>query len=287
MTSIDYRLLPLDDSTTGIRQISVLLNNVFPAAKHLTESYLAWQYLENPTGTAVGFNAWMGNELAAHYVAIPVRYGLDGEELTGVLSLNTATHPDHQGKRLFTLLAERTYEEAARRGHSFVIGVANANSSPGFVKKLGFQLVTQLEALLYLGPAPVRDDRCRSFERTWDRKTVAWRVGNPALQYGRSLAGGRFRIEAPTGTFGIKADLGDFPLSLQPDPPWSPRVLPHPITLWIGWDERRTSRGLRGFAVPDRFRRSPLNLIYKALDGRLPKVEPEQVRLQALDFDPY
>ena len=283
----EYEIRALDLSAGEISKIASLLRVVFPKAIHLTESYLNWQYNQNPAGTAVGFNAWAGQDLAAHYVTIPVKYRLGSDSVRGVLSLNTATHPAHQGKKLFTILAEKAYDEAARRGNSFVVGVANANSTPGFVRKLGFQEVTQLDARLFLGPAPLGDDLACHFERAWDPETLSWRIANPEARYGKSSPIGRFRIEAPTDTFGIKADLGDFPLALEPRHDWAKRKMIRPITLWLGLDDVRPWRTLRGGSMPERFRRSPLNLIYRSLDNREPTVERSGIRFRAIDFDPY
>ena len=50
-------------------------------------------------------NAFYNNELVAHYVTIPVVYKFNDKTLNGLLSLNTATKAEHQGKGLFTKLA--------------------------------------------------------------------------------------------------------------------------------------------------------------------------------------
>src|SRR5687768_7937755 len=106
----EYEVRELDLSEAGVRDCVILLRAVFPHASHLTQDYLDWQYNRNPAGKAVGFNAYSAGILAAHYVTIPLVARIAGETRSGVLSLNTATHPDHQGKKLFTRLAEKTYE---------------------------------------------------------------------------------------------------------------------------------------------------------------------------------
>ena len=75
----------------------------------------------------------------------PVRCMIHGEEQLGLLSLNTATHPDHRYKKLFTRLASRTYEAAAKEGFKFVFGVANEKSIVGLVRYLEFQRVGQID----------------------------------------------------------------------------------------------------------------------------------------------
>ena len=100
-----------------------LMNASFPDCE-FKEEYYGWQYMENPNGRVVSYNAYSeGGQLAAHYAAIPIKMILGGKEELGLLSLNTATHPNHQGKRLFTTLADKTYQKATELGYKFVIGL--------------------------------------------------------------------------------------------------------------------------------------------------------------------
>lgn len=287
MTS-EYEIRPLDASDEGLRDCEQLLRRVFPHAPYLTKKYLDWQYNRNPAGAAIGFNAYHGTTLAAHYVTIPVAARIDGETRSGVLSLNTATHPDHQGKKLFTVLAERTYEAASSRGHVFVVGVGNTKSTPGLVKNLGFQFVGPLEARLGFGKPRREDDtRIVKFERIWDRESLRWRLANPSRSYRIVSEHSRFRVEAPTERPGIKTLLGEFDASLCPDGIGAEGLGFRPITLWIGIDTRiRWSRSLY-WEIPKRFRRSPLNLVVKPFRSSELSLRREEVRFQALDFDVY
>jgi GNAT superfamily N-acetyltransferase len=129
----------------------------------------------NPDGRAVGFDAWDGERLAAHYVCVPARARVDGRLVPVLLSLNTATHPRLPGQGLFTKLAAMTFEAAGEAGFDGVYGVANANSTPGFIRKLGFQLVRPLDARS--GWADLRHGRpgpaALSFERSWSPRRCA------------------------------------------------------------------------------------------------------------------
>jgi hypothetical protein len=87
----------------------------------------------------MGFIARAGKATAAFYGVLPVKMTLHGKSVTAAQSANTMTHPLHQGKGLFTQLAKRTYEEAARAGIPVVFGFPNKNSYPGFKKKLDWQ----------------------------------------------------------------------------------------------------------------------------------------------------
>ena len=58
-------------------------------------------------------------------------------------------------------LAEGSIALARERGIACVVGVANTNSTHGFVKRLGFELVGRLPATV-LVPVPGRDVEVRS-----------------------------------------------------------------------------------------------------------------------------
>jgi GNAT superfamily N-acetyltransferase len=285
-----YDIRQIDLSEPSLQSYHRLLTEVFPtAAAQFTPAYLTWQYVRNPAGPAVGFNAFSGETLAAHYVTLPIRVQLDGRACKGLLSLNTATHPQHQGKGLFTKLADATYQYAASQGYELVVGVANANSTPGFTRKLGFQLVSPLEARLGMGPLPAQDPRFTSeFEVLWDRELLSWRLANPSRAYRLRTRGDSVRVEAPTGKAGIQAILGDFPRQLAPTSlertaPFSP----NPVRLWLGIDPSRRFQRSLFQPIPERLRPSPLNLIYRDLTGKRPSLDVSRLRFRALDFDAY
>jgi GNAT superfamily N-acetyltransferase len=283
-----YDIRQIELSEGSLQSYHQLLREVFPAATQYTLAYLTWQYQQNPAGPAVGFNAFAGEVLAAHYVTLPLRVRLDGQPVKALLSLNTATHPAHQGKGLFTKLAEATFQHAAAQGYSLVLGVANANSTPGFTRKLGFQLVAPLEARLGVGDLPAADPAFTpEFEVEWGRDMLGWRLSNPSRTYRLRPRGGLTRIEAPTGRYGIQAILGDLPSELCPPQQVALPPVLNPVRLWLGIDpSRRFSTSLYR-TLPGRLRPSPLNLIYRDLTGRRPSLEVQRLRFRALDFDAY
>jgi GNAT superfamily N-acetyltransferase len=245
---------------------------------------LEWLYRHNPEGGVVGMDAWAGDRLAAHYVTIPTRARVQGVEVRGLLSLNTATDPDFQGKGLFTRLASATYEAAAAQGFQFVTGFANANSTPGFIRKLAFQNVRQLQAGLLVSPPRDLPARDCDFEASWSAESLAWRLANPAGRYTVARRGAVLDIRSPTNVplLDCAAFLTPaFNLPSRGLPPWRP-------PLFIGL-EPRIALERRGFIpVPEKLRPSPLNMIWRALDPTLPAaLDPEAIVVSFLDFDPY
>lgn len=260
-----------------------LLSAVFGAAPKFTPGAIAWRYRDNPAGHVVGADAWSGDTLAAHYVTCPLRAKVEGQVLQGLLSLNTATHPDFQGQGLFTRLARRTYEQAAELGHDFVIGVANAQSTPGFLGRLGFQHVGRLEAGL-LARLP------RQFALTdlqfcglWDETSLGWRLANPAAAYRTARRGTLTTVFADTHLPGVRcAGFVEGPEAPGTAPPGLG------LNLFLGLDPRIPLGRLGFLPLPDRFRPSPLNLIYRPLSGRAPRsLDSRSTVISFLDFDPY
>jgi GNAT superfamily N-acetyltransferase len=284
---MEYERCAYDDAS--LADYARLFAACFPGADKLADvAYLRWLYAENPCGPVVGFNAREDGRLAAHYVCVPARMRVNGRCANALLSLNTATHPDFQGKGLFTRLAESTYAAGAEEGVELVYGIANANSTPGFVRKLGFALVAPLESRVGIGPLGRFDwsrleERAR-FGHAWSPEALAWRLRNPANRVSmHSSRGGCRGFSSATGRPGMRA------WAVMPDSddkhdgavaaPWSARV-------WLGL----MPSGLGTFGayphLPQRLRPSPLNLIVRGLREPLP-VDADGVFLNFLDFDAF
>lgn len=174
-----------------------LFNKAYGANEKLTKAYLKWLYQANPDGQAVGVDAFLGDELAAHYITVPRSYVANGEEVKGLLSLNTATHPNHQRRGLFKRLANATYERGSELGFGFVIGVANAQSVHGFVNGLGFETLGQVRLALFQRPRPHQES---SAHLATNSDWLRWRLSNPSAEYFTTKGGsGRLIVHARRG----------------------------------------------------------------------------------------
>jgi hypothetical protein len=279
-----YKFRQVTTDAAGISQCTQLLKIVFPESHNFTDDYIKWEYADNPIGTIVGYNAFENDELAAHYVAQPAIANVLGKELIGLLSLNTATHPNHQGKKLFTTLADLTYKYATENGYHFVFGVANANSTPGFLNKLGFQYVAPLEAKVGFGSIKKSKSQIQfSFNRIWTEEMLKWRLRNPLKNY--EIA--QERIYAPTGKYGIKAILGEFDSWLLNTIHTSKIVSLNPARLYMGLDSSIDWKRSKYYEVPKKMRPSPLNFIFKDISGKNVKLDANVIKFQAIDFDAY
>ena len=87
------------------------------------------------------------NKIVGFYSIHPIKISIKEKQLIGGYSFLTMTHPDHKKRGIFTNLALKTYDEAKKRDYQFIIGFANNNSFPGFVKRLGFKELAQINLI--------------------------------------------------------------------------------------------------------------------------------------------
>lgn len=279
--------LEIRPSGTAPEQLAAysdLLGRVFGPLPKFSISALEWLYRNNPEGAVVGADAWSGDTLAAHYVTIPIRVQVEGEPARGLLSLNTATAPDFQGKGLFTTLAEAAYAAAREQGFQCVFGFANANSTPGFLRRLAFQNVRSLDAGLLLLPPHRLCDAPIGFQVDWTPANLAWRLANPTATYRVARQGDLLGVWADTGVPMLRCAAflpGHAEVAPNGGRPWTP-------PLFIGLDPRLSLQAHAFAPIPSRLRPSPLNMIWRSLDESLPEtLDPATIAISFLDFDPY
>ncbi len=266
-----------------------LFRACFPGASHLDQHYLRWLYRDNPDGEVFGFDAFDGDRLAGHYACIPVTIDAFGRNVRGMLSLNTATHPDFQGQGLFTKLAARTYELGSEKGLEAVYGVANANSTPGFVRKLGFTLISPLDARLGVGrPASIDWNRAKErtqFRRIWSTESLRWRCQSPANAVHVTRATDRaIELRAATDKSLISIWGPAAPLDT---PPARSDAGVRPVTLFLGLLPEGAYRYGLSLSIPSRLRPSPLNFIYRPLARGAAVPERGTIQCSFVDFDAY
>lgn len=283
------KLLEIATDRQALQACSGLLQAAFPGSSHHDVEYLQWLYCDNPAGRVVGYNAWEGDTLIGHYASIPVELWLDGEQRRGLLALHTAMHPDFRNAGVVYSLTKKTRKLAQERGYACIYAVANAASTPIFVKAVGFQLVSQLTAaigLTRLQPSWEKALAPNRFRRRWTAAGATWRAANPANP--TALLPG----DAGTMTFTARTP---YPLisayGLMPVEPPLPAAVGRRtpgLNLFLGLLPRGSCRYTTYVNIPERLKPSPLNFIYLPLDSAAPaRLHRDEIILGVHDFDPY
>ena len=269
--------LYFDDVDVSLQKV-VDLQNIVYEGKHTfsVKGFKQW-YLNNPMGKAISFNAFYGEELVAHYACIPNKMEIGGRVVTGLFDMATVTHPDHRGKGLFKKLAKTTYDYAKENGFEFVLGVANANSFPGYMKYFPFTYVGKLDVKMGLGTR-IECNGNKLFRVYWDKDSFNWRLKCDTANYsrkGHSLLG---KYNAIVQTY-----MGSYSDSLLENTDAKDKHWGGKPKLYVGMGAKFKSLYM---GVPKFIKRSPFNLIFLDLTGgELPQVTKDNIFFQLFDFD--
>lgn len=123
--------------------------------RDLGEEFWRWRYIDNPFGKGIIRLMFDGEKLIGHYAVIPIPLSILGKTIKAAFSMTTMTHPDYQGRGIFTSLASDVYRHCREMGIGVVFGFPNQNSYYGFTEKLGWLglgNVTSLDAERSLRP---------------------------------------------------------------------------------------------------------------------------------------
>ena len=238
----------------------------FPNYKTSLE-YLSWLYFQNPNGSAVGYDAYDGESLIAHYVCVPI--SIDVYEKPSLLALNTATHPKYQGRGLLKVLANNTYE-AHENDFACVVGVANAQAIKPLTKHLGFEHIGDLE--LRFG---ILDFSGRG-RRVYTDHEILWRARCPGKSLRTKFYGGGF-VRFTRVLYGMFPITAFCPLSQQsPSTSNFAKILKR-FGFTLDWRREQKPK----IFLPKRLKPSPLSFVFRALD------DSDSSRLMAWTFPDF
>jgi len=282
-----YTIAPFELTDTELEAVASMLAFTFRKPRMFTAPYLRWLYRDNPDGRAFGYNAIAPDgSIAAHYCMIPVWFHLNGEVLRAGLGINTATHPDHEGKWLFLKVAHKTIAEATEKGYAFLTGVANQNAEK-LCLRLGYQPLARLDAAIGTGRSLQLPPANASFFRYWSQEAFEWRCKNPHHPYTVQTGKQHNNIYCNSLYPLVNAWLGSVPGHVSPKLDFLSKTKWNPFQLWMGLHPS-VNGAPRGFIkIPERLKPSPLILMMKDLRGDLLPPDKNEILIQPADFDAF
>lgn len=146
------------------------------------EAFFAWKHDENPFGSSP---TWVAEDGAGQVVGLRAflrwRYRRpDGSTFDAVRAVDTATHPEWQGRGIFTRLTLGAVDDLRANGVDCVFNTPNDKSRPGYLK-MGWKQVGKV-------PVSVRITGVKSTSKLAGARTAAemWSkessVGHPASE---------------------------------------------------------------------------------------------------------
>lgn len=271
----------------SLKKYADLLNLVFKEKIPKTVEFLDWEYNQNPLGKAYGYDAFFNDEIIAHYSAQPIYSNIEGKITKGLLALHVATHPNHRGKGLFSVINNKAHEKASSDGCEFVVGVANKNSAPRYVKALGFKIIRQLDAKIGI-LIPKKDNYEKDsycYYRIWDENLINWRLKDPSYKHKIIEKKEILTVIAPTHIKYINAIIYQIPVNQMKGFQYSGIKHLFPLKIWLGIDKKL--KWISSINIPTRLRPSPLNLIYLNLKDSKHILDKDNILFSNLDFDAF
>lgn len=99
-----------------------------------TPQLFAWKHFDNPFGTSLGVVAEADGRLVGLRAFMRWRLRtVEGDELSCVRAVDTATHPDYQRRGIFRRLTEEAIELALQEGVDLVFNTPNPKSGAGYL----------------------------------------------------------------------------------------------------------------------------------------------------------
>ena len=118
--------------------------------------YWAWKHERNPFGPSFLLLAEADGRLVGVRAFMRWQLAWAGQTLAAAKPVDTVTHPDYQGRGIFTQLTRQACDVARTAGVQLLFNTPNRNSLPGYLKMgwreaaqlpLGFQLLRPVAAV--------------------------------------------------------------------------------------------------------------------------------------------
>ncbi len=113
----------------------------------LSESIWNFKHLSNPFGKSLVFVAEENSTIIGVRAFMRWKWKLGSKIYNTYRAVDTATHPEHQGKGIFKKLTLKAVEVAKENGDDFIFNTPNDQSRPGYLK-MGWELVDKLKVAL-------------------------------------------------------------------------------------------------------------------------------------------
>jgi GNAT superfamily N-acetyltransferase len=108
-----------------------------------SEAFWRWKHLDNPFGESPVLVASENNQLVGVRAFMRWEWRQGEKIFKAVRAVDTATHPDFQGKGIFTKLSLKLAEQCRQLGVDFIFNTPNRISKPGYIK-MGWESVGKL-----------------------------------------------------------------------------------------------------------------------------------------------
>ena len=123
--------------------LSVLKASLGESSSKKTEDVWNYKHLDNPFGKSLILLAIENDEIAGVRAFMRWNWQYKKKVFSAFRAVDTATHPNYQGKGIFKKLTLQVLEKAQIAGDHFVFNTPNSHSKPGYLK-MGWKEISNL-----------------------------------------------------------------------------------------------------------------------------------------------
>lgn len=124
--------------------LQVLKASLGETSSKKTEDVWRFKHIDNPFGRSLVFVAEEEQELIGVRAFMRWQWQQRDVIYSAFRAVDTATHPNHQGKGIFKSLTLTALQEGKQRGDNFVFNTPNSQSKPGYLK-MGWEEVGKIK----------------------------------------------------------------------------------------------------------------------------------------------
>jgi GNAT superfamily N-acetyltransferase len=149
----------------------------------------AWKHERNPFGASPMWVACDGDRIVGFRVLMRWQFERGGHRFDAVRAVDTATHPEYQGRGIFTRLTLHALDDLRAAGVDFVFNTPNEQSRPGYLK-MGWSVVGRVPVVVRpksIG-ALARIARSRVPAERWSEPLTAGEPVEVALEHPDQVA---------------------------------------------------------------------------------------------------
>jgi GNAT superfamily N-acetyltransferase len=99
-----------------------------------SEEFWVWKHIQNPFGQSPVLLAFEEEEVIGVRAFLRWEFQEKNQRYHALRAVDTAVHPDYQGKGLFTKLTSQLIEEVQKDGAQMIFNTPNEKSQPGYLK---------------------------------------------------------------------------------------------------------------------------------------------------------
>jgi N-acetylglutamate synthase-like GNAT family acetyltransferase len=135
-----------------------------------SEAFWRWKNIDNPFGKSPVLLAFENEQLIGVRAFMRWEWKQGDKIYKAVRAVDTATHPQHQGKGIFKTLTLQLVEQCRAEGIDFIFNTPNKSSKPGYLK-MGW--MSQGKMKLVVKPVLHFRESAKDFEATYAMNNVS------------------------------------------------------------------------------------------------------------------